>query len=205
MISHHHKCIFVHLRRTGGNSIELALGGIVLLDRQGHKTTLWDNNLHRGRNTPYKLDYRGHHLHDTAMAIKKQFPEEFRSYSRFSVVRNPWDQMISLYLRLNATDNSAINFKGWLKSFSALAGTVPAQSIFEDDGTCLVQEIGRYENLATDFVDICGKFGINADPLHRTNASNKKPYAEYYDAESREQVSRIFSRDIAHFGFRFER
>jgi len=40
MVNDKHECIFVHLRRTGGNSIELALGGIVLLDENGEKHML---------------------------------------------------------------------------------------------------------------------------------------------------------------------
>jgi len=48
MISHQHKCIFVHLRRTAGNSIELALGGIVVLDKNRKHVLEKDNSLHRG-------------------------------------------------------------------------------------------------------------------------------------------------------------
>ena len=74
MVSDRHECIFIHLRRTGGNSIEQALGGIVLLDKHYNATKTWDNNLHRGNDNPYKLDYRKHYMHDTAMTIQQQFP-----------------------------------------------------------------------------------------------------------------------------------
>jgi hypothetical protein len=59
MISHQHRCIFVQLRRTAGNSIELALGGIVLPDKNRKKVLEWDNKLHRG-SSDYKIDARGH-------------------------------------------------------------------------------------------------------------------------------------------------
>ena len=49
MICHRQQVVFVHLRRTAGNSIEAALGGIVLFDRWFRPTDSWDNGLHRGR------------------------------------------------------------------------------------------------------------------------------------------------------------
>ena len=202
MISDKHQCIFVHLRRTGGNSIELSLGGIILLDREGRQTNHWDNRLHRG-DTPYKKDFRGHYMHDTAMAIEKQFPTKFREYSKFSIVRNPWDQMISAYLRLNAHDEAGIHFKSWLQAYNLREGTVPAYSLFDHQGKCMVDEIGRFENLSEDFIRICAKFGISQDPLNVTNASSKRHYSEYYDREKKELVARLFEKDIRYFGYKF--
>lgn len=203
MISDKHKCIFVHLRRTAGNSIELALGGIVLLDKNGEKTKIWDNKLHRGHNKPRKLDYRGHYMHDTAMAVKQQYPTKFQKYKKFSIVRNPWDQMISLYLRVNAEDAKAINFKQFLKAYNVFAGTVPQYSIFDTQGNCMVDEVGKFENLTDDYARICSKLGIKSDPLEKTNASSKKHYSEYYDKEGVELVSKLFNKDIQYFGYTF--
>jgi chondroitin 4-sulfotransferase 11 len=203
MVSDEHKCIFVHLRRTGGNSIELALGGIVLLDKNGEKTSTWDNNLHRGHNVPHKLDYRGHYMHDTAMAIKKQYPARFEKFVKFSIVRNPWDQMISLYLRLNAQDPEAVNFKQFLNTYNVPAGTVPEYSLFDEQGICMMDEIGRFENLTDDYIKICSNLGIDSDPLSNTNSSSKKHYSEYYDSESEDLVSRLFCKDISYFGYKF--
>lgn len=208
MISDRHQCIFVHLRRTGGNSIEIALGGIVLLNKSGKPTTKWDNKLHRGANLPYKMDNRGHdYSHDTAQEIRRQHPENFHSYKSFSIIRNPWDQMISLYLRLHANDSNAIHFKHWLKNLKPtnMQGTVPSQSLFDENGQCLVDEIGRYENLADDFRNICEMFKISSAPLPRSNVSGKKHYANYYDRESASIVAEIFKKDRKYFGYRFER
>lgn len=179
----------------------------MLLDRDGRQTNQWENGLHRG-NTPYKKDFRGHYLHDTAAAIEKQYPEKFREYSKFSIVRNPWDQMISLYLRLNARDEAGIQFKNWLQTYKMqpkkiMEGTIPAYSLFDSQGKCLVDEIGRFENLSEDFIQICTKLGLKPDPLNMTNASSKKHYSEYYDAEKKELVARLFEKDIKYFGYRF--
>ncbi len=203
MVSDQHKCIFVHLRRTGENSIELALGGIVLLNEKGRKTLTWNNSLHRGRNIPHKLDYRGHYSHDPATAIRKQYPAKFNNYMKFSIVRNPWDQMVSLYHRLNVKDRKPQNLAQFIKRYRRLEGTVPEHSLFDKEGKCLMDEIGRFENLEQDYVDICRKFGIDTDPLNHTNGSHKSHYSKYYDKESKELVSRVYQRDIAYFGYTF--
>lgn len=205
MISDQHQCIFIHLRRTGGNSIEQALGGIVLLDKEGNVTKKWNNDLHRGHDVPYKKDFRGHYLHDTAMAVEQKNPEKFKQYSKFSIVRNPWDQMISLYLRLNSSDTHAVSFASWLKSYHVLEGTIPQHSLFNADGMCLMDEIGRFENLHQDFINICSQLNIKADALEKTNASSKNHYAEYYHTETIELVSRLFKKDIQYFGYRFDK
>ena len=69
----------------------------------------------------------------------------------------------------------------------------------------MVDEIGRYENLESDFLTICQKFNIEAKSLPETNASGKQHYSQYYDRDSAELVARIYKRDLKHFGYRFER
>jgi hypothetical protein len=69
-----------------------------LFDAHGKETDIWDNSLHRGgRVTNYKIDYRGHNTHDTALVVREKFPQEFEAYFKFSFVRNPWAQMASFY------------------------------------------------------------------------------------------------------------
>jgi len=203
MIDHQRKLIFVHLRRTAGNSIEVALGGITLLGRDGEPTLDWDNALHRGK-TPFKIDNRGHYIHDTATAIRNQFPEEFSSYKKFTIVRNPWDQLVSLYLRLSPHDHHAVNFKPWLFSLKRPAhGTLPFCSLFDTRGSLLVDYIGKYENIADDFSRICDACGIENLALPETNKSFKRHYRDYYDPASREFVRKLCDAEINEFGYSF--
>ena len=148
MISHKHKCIFVHLRRTAGNSIEEALGSIQLFDRSGKPTNQWDNKLHRG-NTRYKHDKRGHYLHTTATEIRDLYPDSFDKYFKFSIVRNPWDQMISYYFRVTPKDHEGRKFKAWLKKFNTLKGTTPRSSLYDERGRCMMDYIGKFERRYT--------------------------------------------------------
>lgn len=203
MICHERKLIFVHLRRTGGNSIEAALGGIVLFDRWFRRTEQWDNRLHRGRSW-YKRDLRGHRTHATASEIRSLYPREFDRYFRFAIVRNPWKQMASLYGRLFPSDTRYEGFRAWLWRFALEKGTVPRASLFDDDGRCLVDFIGRIERLQYDFDTACDLAGIPRRTLPRTNDSGGIPLSDVYDFASRRLVERIFRDDIERFGYTFD-
>jgi hypothetical protein len=203
MICHERKLIFVHLRRTAGNSIEAALGGIVLFDRWFRRTGQWDNRLHRGRSW-YKRDLRGHRIHATAADIRSLYPGEFGRYFRFSIVRNPWKQMASLYGRLFSPDTRYAGFRAWLRRFDLEQGTVPRASLFDDDGRCLVDFIGRFERLQQDFDTACDLAGLPRCRLPQTNDSGRAPLSNIYDVASRSLVERIFRDDIERFGYTFE-
>jgi hypothetical protein len=217
MISHKHKVIFVHLRRTAGNSIELALGGISLFDKDELPTDRWINRLHRGRRNRYKHDQRGHWLHCTASQIQKRHPQEFKDYFKFSVVRNPWAQMASLYgFCFGKKTRDPDHFESWLLSFNrdrrvvqrpakrALIGTVPHFSLFDSRGNLLVDEICRFENLVTDFETVKEKAKITLQPLVSTNAGPSIDYVKKYSTRAREHVSNIYAEDIERFGYKFE-
>lgn len=202
MILHDSRLIFVHLRRTAGNSVEIALGGIELFDAQGRRTTCWEDDLHRGK-TRFNRDLRGHDIHATAADIRRLYPHEFDRFFTFSIVRNPWAQMASLYGRLHPEDGSPAGFRRWLERFRRPEGTVPRASLYDAAGRCLVDFIGRYENLQADFDTACDRAGIPRRTLPRTNAAGGRDLAALYDAASVGLVAPIFAADIDAFGYAF--
>jgi hypothetical protein len=203
MICHDRNLVFVHLRRTAGNSIEAALGGIVLFDRWFRRTETWDNQLHRGRSW-YKRDRRGHRIHSTAAEIRAFHPDAFERCFRFTIVRNPWEQMASLYDRLHPQDRGHEGFRAWLRGFDLAPGTVPAASLYDAAGRCLVDFIGRFERLQTDFDEACDRAGIPRCRLPHTNSARGPRAATLYDDETRSIVARLYAADIARFGYEFE-
>ena len=81
MISHELKTIFIHIPRTGGTSIETALVG----------------------NNWWKIEPATKHI-DWCEA-KKFYANYWNDYLKFSVVRNPWDWLVSLYHSHNRGGN----------------------------------------------------------------------------------------------------
>lgn len=203
MISRRDRIVFVHLRRTGGNSIEVALGGVKLLDAWFCPTMQWDNRLHRGRSWR-KIDRRGHRIHATAEEIRARYPRAFEQCFRFTVVRNPWEQMASLYGRLHADDGAFSGFRDWLWRFGLEQGTVPRASLYDRSGRCLVDFIGRFERLQDDFDEACDRAGVSRRTLPKTNPSAGRPLSEIYDDAGIALVRRIYARDIECFGYSFE-
>ena len=93
MISDKHKCIFVHIPRTGGSSIET-----VLWPRKEEKD-LWQGFTSRFNNE-YQTDGL-QHLY--ARNIRKAVGDRFDRYFKFTIVRNPWDKAVSSYAHAKKT------------------------------------------------------------------------------------------------------
>ena len=62
----------------------------------------------------------------------------------------------------------------------------------------------RFETLKEDFAKVCYKIGCSDVILKNINISKHNHYSTYYDDESRDWVSKYFSRDIKMLGYRFE-
>ena len=212
-ISHPHKAIFVHIPKTAGTSIEAVLG------MHGNKQDIGV--------VPYfnqELDYE--HLygrqmqHMTAQSIRTMLNDEslFASYFKFTVVRNPWDRLVSA---LAWTDQKWVRgeeltveaFDSQVRQVHALlTGTSPAQLpaflypqsvfIFDAERRPLVNFIGRYESLTADWRVIRARLGLTADLPERMK-SHHRNYRDYYSAQTRQLVAEMYALDVQLFEYEF--
>lgn len=79
--------------------------------------------------------------------------------------------------------------------------------LLDDAGKIAVDFVGRYESLQDDFKKVCTAIGLAPAPAlpHIYKSAGGAHYSTYYDEESAEWVRERFARDIAAFGYGFEK
>lgn len=190
-----HRCIFVHVPKTGGQSVSTSLFGTCT---GGHRTV-----------TEY-------------MQI---FGEPtFNNYFKFSFVRNPWDRLVSTYhfcrqahLKMNLQRWAAEHLSQYEDFESFVRGFVNPEAIYghhifvpqhefvcKEAGTLAVDFLGRYENLAQDFAHVRHTLGDPGTDLSHLNATKRRDYSRYYTKETQAMVARAYRKDIELFGYQFE-
>lgn len=173
MICHHYACVFVHVPKTAGISIEH-----VFLDLLG---LTWETRaplLLRANDRPELGPPRLAHL-KAADYVRYHYltQEMFDRYFKFAFVRNPWSRLVSLY-KYRAY-NWRCDFKTFVKGplqsrlWHEQDWFVCPQSefLYSADNRLLVDFVGRYETLQRDFDAVCGHLGLAATPLSHFNTS----------------------------------
>lgn len=196
IVSHRARCIFVHIQKTAGASIEDAL--------RAHDTEV-GSSLHAGRR------------HMTAREIRGIVPRDtWDAYFKFAFVRNPWDRLVSWYhMCVQVTDPNpfsryvrdvAPTFEDFVTKATTGMGERTTRNqldyVADERGAVIVDYVGRYETLAADFGHVCRRFGLAAELPH-VNTSAHRDYRDYYTAATRDIVAQRFARDIEHFGYAF--
>jgi hypothetical protein len=211
-VSHELKCIFVHIPRTGGTSIESALG--VLGDwRQENMNSLFGiitspDLQRRVGATPFLQ-------HLTANELSELLPREFQLYYRFAFVRNPWDRMVSIHARMDphmqtSARSAGLQLEGTsfdeflerTENFAHVHLAPQHAFVLDSAGKLFVDFLGQFERLTTDFTAICARLGLRCVLPHR-NASAHRDYRTYYNRVSCRTVERRYGDDIERFGYLF--
>tara|TARA_Y100001934_G_C12005935_1_gene609892 strand:+ start:173 stop:712 length:540 start_codon:yes stop_codon:yes gene_type:complete len=177
MINHKHKFAFVHIPRTGGTSVECFF-----------EPTLCDKFY-------FPTKHRTH----------AKFIERYPEYFSFSFVRNPWDRLLSFYIKCGGSTDSVVDFKKWLSMYPYNTRHSMSMSdfILNRSNQPIVDFIGRYERLDDDFGSVCDKLGISPSKLPCLNSTEHPNYVDYYDEEARHLVGCVCSRDIEVFNYEF--
>jgi hypothetical protein len=74
--------------------------------------------------------------------------------------------------------------------------------LVDGDGEIMMDFVGRFENINVDFGQICQRLDIQQD-LGKKNASNHRPYVEYYTPERRDWLGEVFEEDVREFSYNF--
>ena len=212
MISKKYKCMYIHINKTGGTSIEK------VFEEDGGRKCLYRNN--------------NVQCHISSREYKKKLPENiWDSLFKFSFVRNPWDRFVSLfhYRKVQYDFNDVLNLMSEFydykqKKINGNKSFIPFHKnikntklrlinhfcsnqlgwISDNDGNLLVDYVGKFENIDADFKEVCDR--INKPfYLPHVNKSKHKHFTEYYSSQTRDIISKIFAKDIEKFNYTFDK
>jgi hypothetical protein len=173
MICHHYKCLFVHLPKNAGQSVEHVFIRLLGLTWETRAPLLLRRN-DRPELGPPRLS----HLKAVEyLRCKYMSPEQFDTYFKFAFVRNPWDRMVSMY-----------KWHGYhqICSFKTFVGREfhnelwrhkhwfvcpQTEYLCDEEGRLLVDFVGRYEQLQKDFHHVCEQMGLPATDVPHVNAN----------------------------------
>jgi len=206
VICHKNKFIFVHIPKTAGVSIELALfGGHDA--RKRHQSFGWDQKR------------KIHKHHATIEDVQKYYASNLKDYFKFAFVRNPWDRAVSDWLwfhrefklkKIKSFKNYLLS-RGWFAQVNHLRDRSGRgdhffsqyQFIANSRSELMVDFVGRFENLQADFDIICEKMNLSQQKLPHSNKGDRKHYTAYYNDETRRIVAEKYAKDIEYFGYKF--
>lgn len=174
MISNQHRCVFVHIPKCAGQSVETAFLEDLGLTWETRAVLLLRPN-ESPRIGPPRLahliarDYMRHHYLSQDL---------FDSYVTFTVVRNPWARTVSLYRHLDANESFA-DFVDTRLSRVLAAGEADEDFWFfrpqtdyvtDAGGNIIVDRILAFENLGDEFKRLSAEIGLRT-PLRHVNKS----------------------------------
>lgn len=216
------KIIFFHITKAAGSSIEKALGlDMTCVNETYNKEYL----VHYFWCGGVKLEEVQHYTYNHYLRKGLIKADMAKDYFKFAIVRNPYDRCVSEW----KYQTKMFKEKGW---FSYKRTVLPLNSfeeyvkhlffmykkgvlnnrahdrqqylyIFDDKGKFLLDFIGRFENLADDWIIIKDKTGLKTDLPFENMGLERDDYRKYYNDKTRAMVEKMYAKDLALLGYCF--
>ncbi|MDD9741156.1 sulfotransferase family 2 domain-containing protein [Marinovum sp. SP66] len=213
IISRGRRYIFVHIPKTGGTAMALALEARAKAD----DILIGDTpKALRRRGRLRALTPRGRlWKHSTLADIDGVIAAgELDRLLIFTLVRNPWDRVVSYYhwLQVQSFDHPAVTLSKRL-SFAAflqapqiqasLHNTPAASYVTDAAGRERPARFLRLEHLAEDMPPLEAHLGFRLTMPHANRSARAADYRSYYDDAGAGIIARVCAADIARFGYAF--
>lgn len=164
------------------------------------------------------MDEQGIHL-DAVHPMNLHYPAgAYESYFQFSIVRNPWDRLVSCW------NNKVIDQNWWgltderrkhLSEFKNFVEYVAELDLDDCDVHLRRQSsvidlnrldyLGRFETLAADVDQIFERLGCPSPSLPHINKSQSgSSYTDHYTPELVVRVRDLYLRDVQFFNYHFD-
>lgn len=215
IISRGRRYIFVHIPKTGGTALSLALEARAMAD----DILIGDTPKARARKRRMEgMQSAGRlwkhaRLSDIEGLVSR---DEIADFFTFTLVRNPWDRVVSYYhwLQKQGFDHPAVGLAKALP-FSAFLNHPHTYASLKRDGYDGYMRDGagveqcrayvRLEHLEQDMAPLEAHLGFAVLPLPTVNRSGRKPdFRPYFSDADATLVAGLCATDIARFGYVFE-
>jgi hypothetical protein len=213
MICHSHRFIFIHVPKTSGTSIKDVLGQEIYGAGVAPEFQISPNPHYPPAYTaPFDE-------HITATELKGRVPADiWDSYFKFGFVRDPFSWAVSNYFFFlrDRADHPAHaflksqGFDGAIRFFldpGSRGPLVDGMRLRQSEFLCdecakpMVDFVGRYETLESDFGQVCERVGMRPLALPKLNQTRHRPYRDYYDEHLRTFVYEGMIDDFRRFGY----
>ena len=212
----------VHVPKTGGR--------YVVVRALKHELIEWKRlppgGLYRGHETG-RFYYGGHNVcHSDPKSPIQYFVDhcpgdpEFQSSLTFSVVRNPFDLLVSMFtarwpyqpqIHPLVFDDFGDFVRAYCDPEFEWAVPLQKQNLFfqlaDDDGSCAVDRLLRLEALDDELAAMCEPLGITpvrSDPFRPSRHGEDRGYRRWYTDELRELVQTKCAAELDQFGYDFD-
>ncbi|MEJ6478635.1 MAG: sulfotransferase family 2 domain-containing protein [Octadecabacter sp.] len=214
IISRDRRYIFVHIPKTGGTAMALAL------ERRAMANDILIGDTPKAKRRKGRLKdvqtagrlWKHATLADVEGLVTRAQMAEFMT---FTLVRNPWDRVVSYYHWLQtqgfdhqavrlAKDQSFADFVGDAQTQASLRAAPYASYMRDGAGQEHCTHFVRLEHLTTDLAPIAQHLGFAID-MTRANASERRAdWHSYYDVKTAAIIDDVCAEDIARFGYSFD-
>ena len=209
-INHDKKAIFIHIPKNGGSYVAEVLSKYYgfknyYLQRPDHASFCLGKD--------QSVDKHENKIHGTLIYYKTSpyinritgmNEKKWNSYFIFTLIRNPYDRIISGWNYVNRNNipfNKFIDMN--LNSYDHWhAFMSQSRHLIDVNAKIRADYIGKFENLEEDLKSILNKLGYNV--VHKPFIKNGKKhdkYITYYDNESLEKVNIISKEDFTNFNY----
>ncbi|MEO1796990.1 MAG: sulfotransferase family 2 domain-containing protein [Pseudomonadota bacterium] len=206
--------LFIHIPKTGGTSLALALEARA----KAGDIMAGDTPKARRRKGRLKgLPARGRLWKHATLADLDGWlgPHDLDGLTIFTLVRNPWDRAVSYYhwLRGQSFDHRAVGLAKTLSfadfldhphTRASLRAHPYASYVTDAAGTERATHFIRLEHLGEDLPALEAALGIPLAMPHENRSERPRDYREAYGARDSELIAELCAEDIARFGYRID-
>lgn len=210
LLSRSKKFLFVHIQKTAGRSFEAVLKESIpdLENFMGtHDHALWaKDKLGDEWNDLYKVAFVRNPW-DRLVSWYTMIQEKGEMTWKKRILGKRRYNDLTQYVLANANsfEEFIYNCTDTIDDIDGRKSIVYNQLDYlcDEQGALIVDFVGRFENLVDDSKKVFEHLGFENASLPHKNSSKHRNYRTYYTEETREEVRRMYSRDIEFFGYEF--